>query len=107
LAALAERRQRRHEVALLLGGRFARAAVLTLVAGETAVRLDVEAKPVGGPLGPGFDNLGSRDPVERGVDLDDREVGRVEGQLVLLPAPPLELRWIEVGVVGPIAGADG
>ena len=48
----------------------------------------------------------SRNPVEGRVDLDDREVLGVVRELLALPAAALQLRRIEVGVIGPIAGPD-
>ena len=47
LAAGAQRLQRRHEVALLIGRRLPRDPVLALVAGEAPIGLDVEAEVAG------------------------------------------------------------
>src|SRR5207249_11722219 len=97
--------QRGHAVALLVGRRPARPAVLALVPGEAAERLDVEAEIVGGALGPGGRHRRFGDAVEGGVDLHQREIPRVEAQLVALLAAPLELVLIEVSVVSSMAGS--
>ncbi len=106
LAAGAQWLKRRHEVAFLIGSWPARYAILALVAGEAPVRLDVEAECVGRPLDPALHHLRSRDPVKGRVDLDNREILGVIGELVALPAPVLQLGRVEVSVVGPIAGPD-
>jgi hypothetical protein len=106
LAARTQRHQRGHEIPLLFGGRLARNPVLALVSGEAPIRLDVEAELLGSSLDPSLDDLRPRDAVKGRVDLHEREILRVERQLLLLPDATLQLGGIEVGVVGPIAGPD-
>ena len=106
LAAVPERLERSEEVTLLFVCRRAGLAVLSLVAGEAPIRLDVEEEVIRRPLDPPGHDWRLGNAIEGGVDLDDGKVPSVEAQLVPLLAPTLQLLGIEAFVIGPVAGSN-